>query len=98
MKKKNYLKAVIHKITSPVRKVKLVNDKLKQVYVDGEKPNQMFSRWLIDIIQYGSLLEFARATMFGFEGWKSIPNALALGIMWWLWFDFLKQTKEKIKE
>lgn len=87
-------------------KVKTLHERIKQINInelhDREKvnPYQLFSYWLLDVVQFGLLLTIPISVLWiGYQGFlKSLMLIFALGIVWWLILEFVASIKQKINE
>lgn len=94
----NYLNKLYHKVLLyPFNKIKHIHQLIKQI--DDKNPIQDFLAWILNVLQYGIVVEFVRATFMGFNGLiTSTMFALAFGMMRWLWLDFVSETNDAIKK
>jgi len=94
----NYLYEFYHKILLyPFNKVKHIHQIIKQI--DDKNVFTDFIEWFLDVLQYGFVAEFIRATFFGYTNFKqSLLLCLAFGMVKWLWQVIVKETVKAIKE
>lgn len=59
---------------------------------------QAFTHWLLDVFQYGLILEIIHITLTSWHGWKTLLWVLALGLAWWIILEFIGEVKKKLKE
>lgn len=105
MKTENFIYKLLHKIKyNTIDKVKTLHDNLKQVnmndLIEKERlnPYQVFSYWLLDVVQFGLLLTISISVLWiSYQGFlKSLMLIFALGITWWLVLEFIGEIKEKL--
>lgn len=91
---KKFINKFVSKIRYPIDKIKLIHQLLIQL---DENPYRLFFSWLLDVLQYGLLIQIVITWFFGFDNLlKFIVGIIPLGILYWLWFDLVSQTKNKI--
>jgi len=61
-------------------------------------PYQCVFLWLLEIVEYGLLMSLPINAFFGWQGWKNFLWIPTLGILRYLWYDTLEETRKIIKE
>lgn len=106
IKLKSFIYLHIHNLCNILKKpfieLALIHDKLQQPFEIKEpvtrSPYSIFYDWIVEIFQYGLLMALVYFDLFIFTGlWKWVLFPLTLGIIRWLWLEFVKNTTEAIK-
>jgi hypothetical protein len=106
IKLKSFIYLCLHNIWNTLKKpfngIALIHDKLQQPFEIKEQvnpsPYSILYDWIVEIFQYGLLYAFVYFDLFIFTGlWKWVLFPLTLGIIRWLYLDFVKNTTDAIK-
>jgi len=86
--KGNFINKLIHKS-------RYIHNHLKtyELGLYGETPYSMLQSWLLDVVQYGSIMYLA---MLAFGLVKPIYWVAGLGISYWFILHWIKQVKKAI--
>ena len=60
-------------------------------------PYQVFLEWLLELVQYGVLIEIVYALAFNGFHWMSFARILLWGLVRWIWLDIVKETSKSIR-
>ena len=96
MKATEKIKKFLYSITYPYRKLKAYHQIILQLDQDksNNSPYHVFFGWLLDIAQYGVILSIILCWVKTQNQYLMIP---ALGLLYWFWLDFIKQTSNQIR-
>ena len=99
---KTFIYSSIHNsilaIEKPFKKLWLIHDRIKQIEIEGKPAYLHLFEWMFDIVWYGFLLAFVYVDIFIINGklkWILFP--FSLGIIRWLWIDFVENTSQAIR-
>lgn len=85
-------------IKKTIAHLKTVHQRLCLPDENNRIPYFVFYEWTVETMQYGFMLAIVYADLFIFTGWlKWVMFPISLGLLRWLWFDFVEITTNAIK-
>ena len=83
-----------------IGRVKRIDSILKETrdYYNYKTTYQAFTHWLLDVIQYGFVMEVIHITFTGWHGWNTLLWVVGLGLLWWLFLNTIDMITKIVKE
>jgi len=93
-----YIKDKLHSVRG---RLSLLDELLKteSKELNDQSPYQMFTLWFLEyVVQYGILITIIWNVWFEWQGWNNISLVIANGFVVWLWKEFIRITKEAVRD